>query len=125
VRVVETLLEYIDAALQGRGYAHVTANIRGRDAEAVARSVAQNPLTRGLQGPTIAPIYGAPDEATSDERWFTITLIVPQRALVEAVEHLRALGATQAAATPVRYVFLETSPTFARLCEQLGLTHPR
>ncbi len=123
--VVETLLEYIDAALQGRGYAHVTANIRGRDAEAVARSVAQNPLTRGLQGPTIAPIYGAPDEATSDERWFTITLIVPQRALVEAVEHLRALGATQAAATPVRYVFLETSPTFARLCEQLGLTHPR
>src|SRR5690606_22604108 len=51
------LLEYIDAALSGRSFYQVTVNICGESASGVAQQVAANPITRGLQGPTIAPIY--------------------------------------------------------------------
>ncbi len=110
------LLEYIDAALQGRSMVQVTVNMRGEDAAKVARALAANPLTRGLQGPTVAPIIGA---AASDDEWFTITIIIDGDHLLESVEHLRAIGGTQATVTPVRYVFLEQSGSFARLQERL------
>lgn len=109
------LLEYIDGALIGRNYYQLTANIQGDDAEAVARKVAGNPVTQGLQGPTIAPIYGT----QPDSRWHTVTVIVSGKKLLEAVEYLRDIGGMQTVVTPVRYVFMEQSPTFARLLEAL------
>ncbi len=112
---VRRLLEYMDAALQGRRYFQVTANIQGDDAETVAHRVADNPSTRGLQGPTIAPIFGS----NGDGRWFTVTVIVTSKELLRSVEYLRTVGGTQTIVTPVRYVFLENSPTFTRLLEQL------
>lgn len=115
---VRVLLEHIDAALQGRSYSQVTVNIRGESAEDVALRVASNPLTRGLQGPTIAPIYGS---AENSDTWFTITIIVANKQLLPAVESLRALGATQSIVTPVRYVFLEHSPTYMALLQALNL----
>jgi ATP phosphoribosyltransferase len=108
---VQSLLEYMDAALQGRHYFQVTANIQGDDAETVAQRVASNPATRGLQGPTIAPIFSA----NGSGRWFTVTIIVPDKELLRSVEYLRTIGGTQTIVTPVRYVFLENSPTFTRL----------
>jgi ATP phosphoribosyltransferase len=116
LNTVHILLEYIDAALQGRRYYQVTANIQGQDAEAVAQKVASNPITRGLQGPTIAPIYSA----NGNGQWYTVTIIIASKDLLHGVQHLRAIGGTQASITPVRYVFLEHSPTFTRLLEQLG-----
>ncbi len=110
------LLEYIDAALQGRNMVQVTVNMRGADAAQVARAVAANPLTRGLQGPTVAPIIGS---GADEGKWFTITIIIDGDTLLESVEHLRTIGGTQTTATPVRYVFLEQSGSFARLQEQL------
>lgn len=118
LEVTRRLLEYIDAALQGRSYYHVTVNIAGEDASEVAGKVASNPLTRGLQGPTVAPIYSANGE--SDRQWFTVTITIPNNDLLPAVEHLRAIGGTQAVAAPVRYVFLEQSATFTELVERLG-----
>ena len=112
---VRGLLEYMDAALQGRSYFQVTANIRGDDAETVAYKVADNPATRGLQGPTIAPIFSA----NGDGHWFTITIIVTGKELLKSVEYLRTIGGTQTIVTPVRYVFLENSPTFTHLLELL------
>ncbi len=112
---VRILLEYIDAALCGRSYFQVTANIRGPDAETVAQRVASNPVTRGLQGPTIAPIYSA----YGDGQWYTATIVIASRDLLQGVEHLRAIGGTQTIVTPARYVFLENSPTFAHLLKQL------
>lgn len=109
------LLEYIDGALIGRNYYQLTANIQGDDAESVARKVAGNPVTQGLQGPTIAPIYGI----QPDSRWHTVTVIVSGKKLLEAVEYLRDIGGMQTVVTPVRYVFMEQSPTFARLLEAL------
>lgn len=112
------LLEYIDAALQGRSYYQLTVNICGANAEAIAAKVATNPLTRGLQGPTIAPIYSA--SSSADTPWYTVTIIIPNRDLLAAVEHMRAIGGTHVSAVPVRYVFLEGSTTFAELLHQIG-----
>jgi ATP phosphoribosyltransferase len=116
LHTAQIMLEYIDAALQGRLYYQVTANVQGPDAETVAHKVAANPITRGLQGPTIAPIYSA----NGDGQWYTVTIILSSSDLLRGVEHLRAIGGSQTVVTPVRYVFLERSPTFARLLEQLG-----
>lgn len=113
------LLEQIDGAIQGRDYSQVTVNIRGENAEQIARKVASSPITRGLQGPTIAPIYG--NDGASGQ-WHTVTIIVPNKQLQPAIEHLRAIGGTQAIAVPVRYVFLEQSATFARLQANLNET---
>lgn len=108
------LLEHIDAALEGKRYLQVTANMRGSDAESLARLVAGNPLTRGLQGPTVAPIFGA------EAGWHTVTIIVPAKALLEVIEYLRTIGGVQATASPVRYVFLEQSPTYEAFLARLN-----
>lgn len=116
---VRQFIEYIDAALQGRQYYQVTANIQGTDAEQIAHQIVSNPVTRGLQGPTLAPIYSV-NGGASAQRWFTLTIIVEGSKLLMAVEHLRSIGGTQTSALPLRYVFMESSPTYARLLELIG-----
>ncbi len=118
LQTVATMLEYIDAALNGREYAQLTVNICGESASEIAEKVAANPVTRGLQGPTVAPIYGTND---SDKSWFTITVIIHTKNLLTAVQHLRQIGGTQTTVNPVRYVFMPESPTFAALRQKLGL----
>jgi ATP phosphoribosyltransferase len=112
---VRVLLEYIDGALIGRSYYQLTANIQGDDAETIAQKVLNNPITRGLQGPTIAPIYGV----GSAGQWHTVTVIVSSKDLLPAVEYMRLIGGTQTTVTPVRYIFLEQSPTFTHLLDML------
>ncbi|MDX2138411.1 MAG: ATP phosphoribosyltransferase [Chloroflexota bacterium] len=113
------VLEYIDAALQGKRISQVTVNMRGASLDDVARRLVANPLTRGLQGPTISPIYGLSDDLR--EQWFTVTLILSNKGLLESINVLRAHGATDVVVTPVRYLFLDHSPTYAALCSSLGL----
>lgn len=117
--VVRILLEYIDAAQSGRDYYHLIANIQGNDPEEVALKVASNPITRGLQGPTIAPIYAG--EGNSDSKWYTLTIIVASQNLLPAMEHIRSIGGTQTIASPVRYIFLEQSPSFQILLTKLKI----
>jgi ATP phosphoribosyltransferase len=118
---LRTMLEYIDAGLQGKRYQNITVNICGETPESIAQKVAANPITRGLQGPTIAPIYSPRREGSSiNGQWYTVTLTIQSKQLLEAVEYLRSIGGTQVTATPLRYVFLEQSSTFAKLVEQLG-----
>jgi ATP phosphoribosyltransferase len=116
---VQLFLEHIDGALNGRGYYQLIANIQGNNAEEVAHKVALNPLTRGLQGPTIAPIYSSIGEQPENGSWYTVTIIIDSRDLLKAVQYLRTIGGTQTVVTPVRYIFMETSPSFDRLLEQL------
>ncbi|MBE2183268.1 MAG: ATP phosphoribosyltransferase [Anaerolineae bacterium] len=118
LQAARILLEHIDGALLGKTYTQITMNITGISAEDIGRKIAANPLTRGLQGPTVAPIFGA--EKNDSGQWFTATLIVPGKLLLTAIESLRAVGATHMSAVPVRYVFLHESPTFAQLQAALG-----
>lgn len=115
---VRLMTEYIDASLQGKQFFQVTVDVQGETAEAVAAKVSSSALTQGLLGPTIAPIYGTNGGAS----WFTVTLIVSQKKLLSAVEHLRAMGGRHVIASPVRYIFLEQAPTFVKLLEKLGLS---
>jgi ATP phosphoribosyltransferase len=121
LETVRTLIEYIDGALNGRGHYQIIANIQGENAEAIAHKVADNPVTRGLQGPTIAPIYGVNGTASQDGLWYTVTIIIASKHLLEAVQHMRAIGGTQTIITPVRYVFHENSNTYLDLLNQLHL----
>lgn len=116
------MLEHIDAALHAKQYQQITVNIRGNDAESVAHQVAANALTRGLQGPTVAPIYSVNGDTRANGQWYTVTLIVPSKRLLEAVDYLRSIGGRQVTVTPVRYVFLDQSPTYTALLDKLGLS---
>jgi ATP phosphoribosyltransferase len=114
-----SLLEVIDAALNGRNFYQITANVRGESPEAVAHAVASHPTTRGLQGPTVAPIYAANTPEVDDGQWFTTTIIVHSKKLLDAVSHLRSIGGTQTIVVPVRYVFMTQSPSYERLLKVL------
>jgi ATP phosphoribosyltransferase len=115
---VRTFIEHIDGALQARRYYQVTADIRGTSAEDVADKVVSHPVTRGLRGPTIAPIYAT--NGSSGDQWYTLTLVINSGDLLQAVEHLRAIGGTHLIAVPPRYVFMEEATTFAKLLAALG-----
>lgn len=115
LEMVRTLLEHIDAAQNGKQYSQLTVNINGADADDVGRKVTDNRITRGLLGPTIAPIYSANGESG----WHTVTITIKTREILQAVEYLRSIGGTHIITTPVDYVFLEESPTFNDLLTQL------
>lgn len=119
LKVLRPLLEHVDASLQGKQYQQITINIQGEDAEHIAQLVANNPITRGLQGPTIAPIYSVNGDRSSNGRWYTVTLMVRSKNLLEAVDYLRSIGGRQVTVTPVRYVFLEESPTYRKLVDSI------
>lgn len=118
LETTRTMLEYIDAALQARQYQQVTVNISGADAESVAYKVVQHPATRGLQGPTVAPIYSV-NGGSGSGQWYTVTLTTRSRDLLTAVEYLRSIGGAQVTVEPLRYVFMQESPTYADLLKQL------
>lgn len=120
VETVRTLLELMDAALQGRQYYQLMANMQGRDPQEIARKVASNPLTRGLQGPTIAPIYDSGGDAC---QWYTLTIFVRSKDLLPAIEYLRSIGGTHTSAVPLRYLFMEQSTTFTKMLEALAASH--
>ncbi len=120
LETTRTILEVIDAALNGRNYYQLTANIKGQSAESVAHALAANPITRGLQGPTVAPIYASNTPERDDGQWFGATIIVPNKDLLGAVAHLRSIGGTQTTVIPVRYVFMPQSPSYGRLLARLN-----
>jgi len=120
LELVRLMTEYIDAAQNGRQYYQVTVNIRGSQPAEIAEKIVSNPITRGLLGPTIAPIYGS--NLPDGDSWHTVTIIVGQKNLLNAMEHLRAAGGKQVIAVPVRYIFLDQSSTYTALVEALGLS---
>lgn len=116
--VVQTMLELIDAALEGKKYRQLTVNITGENPENVARKVSDHEVTRGLKGPTIAPIYGLTQDAEG-KSWYTVTVNVESRDLLAAVNHLRQIGSSQVVVSPVNFVFQQQSPSYKRLLELL------
>jgi ATP phosphoribosyltransferase len=114
------LAEYIDAAQNGQQYYQMTVDVQGEAPEEVARKIASNPITRGLLGPTVSPIYST-NGYGADKTWHTVTIIVGNKRLLEAVEHMRTIGGRHAVVTPVHYIFLDQSPTYTQLLEKLNL----
>jgi ATP phosphoribosyltransferase len=115
LETVRKMLEYIDASLIGKQYSHLTVNMSGESMEEVGFKVVDNPLTRGLLGPTIAPVYVARD----DRQWFTVMLTVRTKDLLGAVEYLRSVGGMHIVSQPTQYIFMDESPTYKRLLQVL------
>ena len=58
------------------------------------------PALAGLRGPTVARVYGIAEEGR-----FSVSLLVKKDRLLEAVDHLRACGAEDVAASQLSYLF--------------------
>lgn len=114
---VRILLEHIDASQKGRQYSQITVNIQGSDPQEIAQKVTDHPLTCGILGPTIAPIYN-PTNSTAIQHQ-TVTIVVENKHLLGAVDHLRHIGGMHTIVTPVHYIFMQTAPTYTQLLEQL------
>lgn len=114
---VKTLLELIEARRRARLYMQVVANVPGESEADVGRRLGARPDLAGLQGPTVAPVWGADDGANG--RWFTITVVIPQERVIALVEHLRSLGGAGITMMPVQYVFGAQSDAYARLLAEL------
>lgn len=116
------LLELIEAYLRARKHISLTANIRGENAEAVARLVIGAGDAAGLLGPTVARVYPKDParERGDGGEWYAVTVVVTEPVLLGAVEALRRAGASSISGTPVHYVFEHRSWTFEALKRQVG-----
>lgn len=109
---IKQMLELFEARRRALRLYAVTANIRGESAEAVARHIWERPSLAGIQGPTIARVYGPPHDPGD---WFAATIVVPTERLTEAVQHLRDSGGSGITAVPAAYVFEGRSRSYADL----------
>ena len=66
LEIVHEMLERLEAHLRANGVFMVTANVRGSSAENVAEKICSGgSLLRGLQGPTVSPIYTLQNDASN------------------------------------------------------------
>ncbi|MEZ4522804.1 MAG: ATP phosphoribosyltransferase [Thermomicrobiales bacterium] len=118
-----TFIEYCEAKRAARRYRVVTANVPGESPEDVARHVVSNLDLAGERGPTIAPVHA---KTASDKGWFSVTVIVSESHMLDAVDHLRSVGSTGITVSTPDYMFGAESNAFAKLkdeiCREAG--HP-
>lgn len=110
----KAILERIEARLRAQEYFRITANIEGTSPEAVAARVLEQRVLGGLQGPTVAPVYSA-----EGGNWYAVTVLVSQELLLEAVDHLRAIGASGITFMQPRYLFHRTCEAYEKLLNNL------
>ncbi len=114
------ILESIEAHLEAKKYASITANIRGQSPESVAECLHHDHSEllglAGLRGPTIAKVYAA-----NEGDWYAVTILVKQHDLLNAIDHLRQAGGTDIAVFSPDYVFASHSNTFKSLVVKLGV----
>ena len=115
LRETRILLEQAEAHLRARDFFSITANILGSSPEDVAEQVTRRPEVSGLKGPTIARVYSE-DEGS----WFAVTLVVPRERLLEAVDHLREIGAGSVTVSQAHYVFQDRCNSYQSLLQALG-----
>ena len=110
------LIERVEGYLEARHLFRVTANIRGASADQVARAVLQRPELAGLQGPTVAQVYGR-----EGDDWYAVTVVVRQSSLQEVLDYFRSIGGTGISVVQPRYVYNGQSQVYQRLLEALRL----
>lgn len=119
-----TFIEYCEAKRAARKFRIVTANVPGASAEEVTRHVISNLDLAGERGPTIAPVHA---KTMSDQRWFSVTVIVSEANMLEAVDHLRSVGSTGITVSTPDYMFGAQSTAFkqleAAICREAGAPH--
>ena len=115
LEVARRLIERIEGYLEAQRFFQVTANVRGDSADQVAEAVLRRPELAGLQGPTVAQVYGR----EGDDR-YAVTVVIPQHRLQEALDYLRSIGGTGITVIQPRYVHDGESRAYQRLLETLA-----
>jgi ATP phosphoribosyltransferase len=116
--IVRMVLELVESRRRARGFSQLIANVPGNSASSVAAKVAASPDLRGLQGPTVSPVYSA--DGAADEQWFAVSIIVHADRVLPAVDHLREIGSTGIVVLPLQYAFGERSDAFEQLRQALA-----
>ena len=94
------LTEMMEAHLRAEPYYRLSANVQGPSADAVGAMILARPALAGLRGPTVARVYGIEEQG-----WFSVSVLVKKDRLLAAVDHLRACGAEDVAASQLSYLF--------------------
>ncbi len=115
---VRVVLELLEAQRRAVGLQHIIANVPGVDAAAVAATVTAHIALRGLQGPTLAPVFSS-GALPGEHGWFSVSVVVSTDHVLAAVDHLRTIGSTGIIVLPVHYAFADQSETFTRLLKSL------
>lgn len=121
--VVHELIERLEAHLKADGYYSVIANMRGPSAAAVADRILSHAGLRGLEGPTVSPVYapGPDGRAAPDTDLWAAVICVPKRALYDSVKALRSVGGTGVLVQPMTYIFDEEPARWRALLQELGM----
>jgi ATP phosphoribosyltransferase len=114
---IKEILERFEARRRAQQFYALTANMRGDSPDAIARHIWVRPWLAGIQGPTIAKVYGPPSD---NGDWYAATVVVPTERLTEAVQHLRDSGGSGITAVPASYVFEEQSQSYSALQARLS-----
>ena len=106
----KAFVELIEAHMQSREFYSVTANMRGEAPDEVASYVLGHTDISGLRGPTISKVY-----TRDGEEAYSVTVIVQQERLLDAVERLRQIGGSSVTVSQPSYVFSSKCKAHARL----------
>lgn len=122
------LMEFIEAHLRSRRYRTLTANVRGENAADVAAHVIQQIETAGTLGPTVAPVFPKlfPQQSGSvitalETGWYAVSIVVEERLLLPAIDHLRRAGSGGITVGAPEYVFEPVSRAYVEMLRALGL----
>jgi ATP phosphoribosyltransferase len=111
---VKVILEMMEGYIRSKQYHRISANIQGESEKATVTKILERPNLAGLQGPTISRMYNVNGNTS-----YSITIVVNQGVLLEVIDHLRKLGATDITTSDVNYMFKDKSYAYAKLLSQL------
>ncbi len=118
--VTRRVLELFDAYLDGSKAFTLTANVAGESEEQIAKLVLDESELAGVEGPTVSKLYSR--SANASASWYAVNVTVRSTSLLAAVDHFRSIGASSVIARPATYVFHESSPSYQKLVEELGIS---
>ncbi|BDA42120.1 ATP phosphoribosyltransferase [Coccomyxa sp. Obi] len=124
--VVHELIERLEAHLKADKFYSVVANMRGSSPQEVAHKILSSEALRGLQGPTISPVYsmgnGHNGSSTAAETGFYACVIcVPKSRLYKSVKDLRAIGGSGVLVQPMTYIFDEEPERWQKVLAELDI----
>jgi len=120
------LIERLEAHLVAENYYSVIANMRGETAEEVASKLLQSELLKGLQGPTVSPVYTADTSSPFGAKvgLYAAVACIHKKKLYPAVKEFRRLGGSGVLVQPMTYVFDEEPVRWTQLLQILGIDDP-
>jgi ATP phosphoribosyltransferase len=106
----KAILERIEGNLRAQDYCSVVANVPGTSEQDVATYIRGRPELAGIEGPTVSAVF-----TSDDRRWFDVGVLVEKVRVLEAVEHLRAIGGDGIRVIQPTYLFLGECRAYQRL----------